>query len=244
MSYILDALKRADAERGHSAAPPTPDMARAAAFDPHSRRSGFRWWAIGLLVIALIGAAAWAWFGRSPSPPAENPAAPTIAATALHPPAAQNGTERPARPPQPEASPAHGNATAAHAAPSKSPPAPKPPSAPVLPILAQAPPTPPAPTPSVKPPAAEPAAAPTQAEAAPKKPTESLPPLNAAQRAALPEITVSGSSYSANPAHRMLIANGQVVKEGQELSPGLTLESIGQRSAVFNQRGMRFNVNY
>ncbi len=42
----------------------------------------------------------------------------------------------------------------------------------------------------------------------------------------------------------MLIANGQVVKEGQELSPGLTLEVIGPRSAVFNHRGTRFNVNY
>ena len=42
----------------------------------------------------------------------------------------------------------------------------------------------------------------------------------------------------------MLIANGKVIKEGQELSPGLTLEAIGPRTAVFNQGGTRFNVNY
>ncbi len=42
----------------------------------------------------------------------------------------------------------------------------------------------------------------------------------------------------------MLIANGQVIKEGQELSPGLTLEVIGPRSAVFNHGGTRFNINY
>ena len=42
----------------------------------------------------------------------------------------------------------------------------------------------------------------------------------------------------------MLIANGQVVKEGQALSPDLTLEVIGPHSAVFNHRGTRFNVNY
>ena len=59
-----------------------------------------------------------------------------------------------------------------------------------------------------------------------------------------PEIVITGTSYSTNPAHRMLIVNGQVVKEGQEASPGLTLESIGQRTAVFNQGGSRFNVNY
>ncbi|MEX1167202.1 MAG: general secretion pathway protein GspB [Hydrogenophaga sp.] len=59
-----------------------------------------------------------------------------------------------------------------------------------------------------------------------------------------PSIEISGTSYSADPSLRMLIANGKVVKEGQELSPGLTLEAIGPRSAVFNQAGSRFNVNY
>ena len=70
------------------------------------------------------------------------------------------------------------------------------------------------------------------------------PALSATERAALPPIQISGSAYSAHQAHRMLIANGQVVKEGQELAPGLTLEVIGPRSAVFNHRGTRFNVNY
>ena len=42
----------------------------------------------------------------------------------------------------------------------------------------------------------------------------------------------------------MLIANGKVLKEGQALSPGLTLESIGARSAILNLRGTRFNVDY
>ncbi|MEZ5703019.1 MAG: general secretion pathway protein GspB [Burkholderiaceae bacterium] len=60
----------------------------------------------------------------------------------------------------------------------------------------------------------------------------------------MPPIEISGSSYSSNPAHRMLIANGQVIKEGGELTPGLTLEAIGPHSAIFNQRGTRFNVNY
>ena len=60
----------------------------------------------------------------------------------------------------------------------------------------------------------------------------------------MPKVQISGSSYSANPEHRLLIANGQVVKEGQEVAPGLTLEVIGPRSAVFNHRGTRYNINY
>jgi general secretion pathway protein B len=57
-------------------------------------------------------------------------------------------------------------------------------------------------------------------------------------------VKVTGSTYSDNPAHRMLIVNGKVVHEGQEVEPGLTLEVITPRSAVFNQNGSRFNVNY
>jgi general secretion pathway protein B len=113
----------------------------------------------------------------------------------------------------------------------------------VLPILAKAPPRPP--TAPDKPRAAhEAAAVDPKAPAKAAAPAHPMPSLTAEQRAALPAIAVSGTSYSSNPAHRMLIANGQVVKEGQELSPGLTLESIGQHSAIFNQRGTRFNVNY
>ena len=64
------------------------------------------------------------------------------------------------------------------------------------------------------------------------------------QRAQLPQLNVNGASYSANPAHRMLIVNGQVVREGQEVRPGLRLEVIGPRSAILNEGGRRFNLNY
>ncbi len=57
-------------------------------------------------------------------------------------------------------------------------------------------------------------------------------------------LSVSGSTYSENPQHRMLIVNGQVVREGQELRPGLRLEVIGPRSAILNEGGRRFNLNY
>lgn len=68
-----------------------------------------------------------------------------------------------------------------------------------------------------------------------------LPPETRAQ---VPQLSVSGSTYSSNPAHRMLIVNGNVVREGQAVAPGLVLETITPRSAVFNHNGTRFNVNF
>ena len=90
---------------------------------------------------------------------------------------------------------------------------------------------------------AAPAAPTPKASAGPDsaRPLADLPPQT---RAALPTINVSGATYSANPEHRMLIVNGQVVREGQAIESGLVLETISPRSAVFNHNGTRFNVNY
>jgi general secretion pathway protein B len=63
-------------------------------------------------------------------------------------------------------------------------------------------------------------------------------------RAQLPAVSVSGSTYSQNPALRMLIANGKVVQEGQDIAPGLRLETIGPRSAVLNHQGLRYSIGY
>jgi general secretion pathway protein B len=68
--------------------------------------------------------------------------------------------------------------------------------------------------------------------------------LSPQDRAHLPVVAVSGSTYSQNPTHRTLIANGAVVQEGQEIAPGLVLETIGPRSAVLNHQGMRYSIGY
>jgi general secretion pathway protein B len=68
--------------------------------------------------------------------------------------------------------------------------------------------------------------------------------LSPEQRAQLPALSVSGASYSANPAHRMLIVNGAVAYEGQEVAPGLTLERIGLHQAVIRQGSLRFSIAY
>ncbi len=68
--------------------------------------------------------------------------------------------------------------------------------------------------------------------------------LSAEARAQLPPVSVNGSSYSVNPAHRILIVNGKVVQEGQEIAPGLTLERMGAHSAVLNHKGLRYSIGY
>ena len=64
-------------------------------------------------------------------------------------------------------------------------------------------------------------------------------PLTPELRARLPKFSFSGSSYSANPAQRMVIANGGVFREGDELAPGLVLEQIQPHSAVLRFEGQR-----
>ena len=60
----------------------------------------------------------------------------------------------------------------------------------------------------------------------------------------LPAVNVGGSSYSKDPALRMLIVNGKVVPEGGEIAPGLTVETIEPRSAVLNHQGLRYRIGF
>jgi general secretion pathway protein B len=63
-----------------------------------------------------------------------------------------------------------------------------------------------------------------------------------ARRRELPPLVLSGAVQSPDPPARMLIVDGQVLREGDALSPGLTLERIGPRAAVFSLRGLRFEL--
>jgi general secretion pathway protein B len=69
-----------------------------------------------------------------------------------------------------------------------------------------------------------------------------LADLPEARRRELPPLVLSGAVQSPDPAARMLIVDGQVLREGDALSPGLTLERIGPRAAVFSLRGLRFEL--
>ena len=63
-------------------------------------------------------------------------------------------------------------------------------------------------------------------------------------RLSLPKLAVSGATYAENPAYRMLIINGQVFHEGEKPLPDLKLEQIKPNEAVLNFKGTRYFVAY
>ena len=59
-----------------------------------------------------------------------------------------------------------------------------------------------------------------------------------------PKLVVSGSTYSDNSAHRILIVNGQVFREGESPVTGIRIEKIGLKAAVLQYDGNLFLLKY
>jgi general secretion pathway protein B len=255
MSYILDALKKADAERERGTVPglhsqpmaPTPDDDD----EPGARGPLPIVWIGAGVALCLIGVLSWQLLTREPAAPAQL-ASPVGEAA----PAAQPDTPSP--PPQAAITP----------------PAPTMPAPPAM----QAPQTmaPPAQSPAgyaTRPPAQSAQArdrqgsaetAPVPAQADPHQagahpappPTTAAPAATVSQRVPtlqelpddirreIPQLTIGGAMYSETPASRMLIINSQVFHEGDKPYQGLVLEEIRLKSAVFSYRGYRYSVNY
>ncbi len=57
-----------------------------------------------------------------------------------------------------------------------------------------------------------------------------------------PRLVISGSVWSANPAQRRLIVNGQPVREGDDVGPGVVVQEVQREGAVLGFRGNRYNV--
>lgn len=226
MSYILDALRRAEADRERERgsvpglhAQPVPDGTPARSTSP---RRWLPWAGGGLLLIAGLGAGVW-WAGgmRDAATPAPAPSpAPSTAPAAL-----------PSPPPAPVASaiaPAPAPSTALPTAPAAS----------VSPYL---PPVPP-PAAVVAPPAPAPAPAPA-ARATPVAEPTRLPLVNElpeATRRELPRLALGGSVYSEDPRSRLVIVNGEVLHEGARLGPDLLIEQIRPRELVLRYKGQAY----
>ena len=60
----------------------------------------------------------------------------------------------------------------------------------------------------------------------------------------IPAISLGGYIYSKNPADRLLLIDKVLRHEGEELAPGLVLEKLLPKAAVFNYRGYRYRVAY
>ena len=230
MSYILDALKRADAERGRGAVPGlhTRQMTSPALSDLPSagRRAGLA----AAAVVALGGIAAGVWFWQTPARPAQlaagEPAGAQLAAPA--PPLAQPPVLAPV--PEPVTAPAPALKPAAPPAAQKT--VSKPPPAPAAGVPA------PLPKPRLDP---VPVAKASPAPAAPSAiPLLSELPDNI--RRQLPPLVINGSVYSNNPGQRLLLVNNLVLPQGAQAAPEVTLEEIRPKSSVFSFRGSRFQL--
>jgi general secretion pathway protein B len=85
------------------------------------------------------------------------------------------------------------------------------------------------------PPAPSPFARAPVPPAPPPEPVKGLP-------ADAPKVVITGSVYSPNPKHRVAIVNGQVVREGAQVAPGLVLEAITPIDIVLAFRGAKYRV--
>lgn len=90
---------------------------------------------------------------------------------------------------------------------------------------------------------AAPTAQPTPLSAAPLPPLR-LDELPASVRRAIPTLRIDGDVQSPSAASRLLVVNGQVLREKDTFVPGLRLETIGPDSAIFSWRGQRFQIPY
>jgi len=270
MSYILDALRRADAERERGAVPGLQSQQHAFAEDDAATTRPRRLvWAVVALTLALIAVIAWAFLGAAgstsrapiegsvvPAPlpvlPSAQAPMPPVPATATAPP---TGTAT--APPTPQAvAPAPAPRIETRVAP-----APLPPARPAPATLSERPQAPP------------PAAAPVERastrssaearrasqrgdpDAGASSATAAAPNAGAARvyspaelpeeiRRDLPKVVIGGSSYSGDAASRMIMVNGQVFHEGDRLAPGLVLERIRQKSAVLSFKGWQYEVMF
>jgi general secretion pathway protein B len=231
MSLILDALRKADAQRERNPArgihaQPMQASSQLNQLEGEKRRFGL-WGAAAALGAGLLALAVWQLAGPGATPVAPN------GPVALSPvPAAIQSNQM-----LPTASPA----SPASAAPaSEVLPAP----APALPALRAT--TPAAPVAATAAPASRPAAevaAPASAAVARDR-VLSVNDLPADVQRDLPKLVISAGVYSDNPTQRLLIVNGQAVAEGAEPAPGVLLEQIRPRTAVLKYRGYRYSMVY
>jgi general secretion pathway protein B len=65
-----------------------------------------------------------------------------------------------------------------------------------------------------------------------------------ALRRELPVLKFGGYIYSGNPSDRLLLVDKALRHEGEELAPGLILEKLLPKSALLNYKGTRFTMPY
>jgi general secretion pathway protein B len=220
MSYILDALRRSQAERERGKVPGLDARPGDGVALPEAT-AGLPWRRAALVALALgVPALVLLLWLRSPPPavPAPPPAAEAPVRPAAPLPAAA-ATPEPATAPGPTA----------------------------LPVVVSAPVPPPAvavmpPSRTVPAPAVAVAALPAAAGASAAPAAVPLAALSPALRRELPPLAMGGSIWSDNALSRFVIVNGQVVREGEAAAPGVVVERIGPKTVWLRWRELRLEV--
>jgi general secretion pathway protein B len=238
MSYILEALKKAQAERQLGETPtihaPALDTQASHARAPLAKPLVAALVALG---IVSVGLAALLWRQTTQSPPAQPAAAagPQMAAPAAAP--AQTAAQTVA----PSAAQPTAQTAAAVTPPAPASPAPMPAAAPDrAPVRTEHVPAP-APAPAA---ATAPAPEARRAEPTGEEPVQALRDLPEPIQRAIPPIAMSGYMYSSNPADRLILIDKVLRHEGDEVAPGLVLVRLEPKGAVFAFRGYRYRVPY
>jgi general secretion pathway protein B len=238
VSYILDALRRADAERERGTVPNLhAQSVLPAEPDDAPRRAGRPLvWVVAGLSVALLASLAWQFLGRESA--RETPDANVSAQAPMSPP--PQPAMQPAQPAAPAPSMSLPPVPAAPA-PAQVPRATLPP----VPAVVAAPAIPPAvkPAPTTTTAAASAAPSPVPAASASMRiPTQDELPSDI--RSQLPKFVVGGSIYSDSAASRFLILNGQVFHENDKVATDLVLEQIKLKTAVLRYKNQRFSISY
>ena len=252
MSYILEALKKAQAERklGETPTIHAPTLETGVPREGRSTRLPLAA-AVGVMGAVIAGLVVVLWHqagqpeGAAAAAPALTPApvaavpAPAVVAA----PVAAVAASAPVPAPAPMvAAPAAVTApipvVAAVAA------------APAMPQPAAQSGTPPVDVKPVPVPARQPAvAAAAVAETKPverpqEEPVQALRDLPEPIQRAIPPVAMSGYMYSPNPADRMILIDKVLRREGDEVAPGLVLAKLEPKGAVFTFRGYRYRMPY
>jgi len=232
MSYILEALKKAQAERQLGNAPTIHAPPPMYAAPDRARDGNRRHLIIGLGLGVLVAAAALLWVRHTGEQPVRLAAAPVSA---------------PASAPAPAPAPAPAAAAAPPAAPAPAPREAAPVAAKPAPARAAAPAPPPvrvaeAPL-SATPAAPEPAPV-AAAQPAGEDNLRTLQQLPESVRREIPQVSFGGYIYSPTPGESLLLVDKTLRREGEEVAPGLVLERLMPKAAVMNYRGTRYRVAY
>lgn len=226
MSFILDALRKSDAERQRGTAPGLADVRYAAG---RSRRNI---WIplLALVLTANIGFMFWLWYAGRAQP------VPTVALESAAPPASRaaamevRALARETVPAEPVAVP-EVERDLPDFRPAMQEPA----------VTAPVTVPPQAKEPPARPPAAAPVSPPSRIIADPALPT--LEQLLGAGTLDLPALNLDLLVYNESSSVRFVVVNGRKYREGARLTEGPTLESITPEGVILASRGQRFTLS-